>query len=126
MQAADPAASAWDARLRSQGIQPLWVWEAQKQLCACNSCSQLALCLVSAVEPAALCLGGRSSRPGLESLRGGASLGLNHVALGSEVLVLWVEQLASAPDALPPEVSGVGPQFANLHAPNRASGERWG
>ena len=25
-----------------------------------------------------------------------------------EVLGLWVEQLASAPDALPPEVSGVG------------------
>ena len=42
------------------------------------------------------------------------------------VLALWVEQLASAPDALPPEVSGVGPQFANLHAGNPASGERRG
>ena len=30
------------------------------------------------------------------------------MALGSAVFVLWVEQLASAPDALPPEVSGVG------------------
>ena len=35
----------------------------------------------------------------------------------------WVEQLASAPDALPPEVSGVGPQSANLGGGNRASGE---
>ena len=34
-----------------------------------------------------------------------------------------MEQLASAPDALPPEVSGVGAQFANLRARNRASGE---
>ena len=40
-----------------------------------------------------------------------AALGLSHAALGSAVLGLWVEQLASAPDALPPEVSGVGPQF---------------
>ena len=48
------------------------------------------------------------------------------MALGSEVLGLWVEQLASAPDALPPKVSGVGPQFANLRARNRASVERWG
>ena len=39
---------------------------------------------------------------------GGAALGLSHTALGSAVLVLWVEQLASAPDALPPEVSGLG------------------
>ena len=54
---------------------------------------------------------------------GGAALGLNHVALWSKVLGLWVEQLTSAPDALPPEVSCVGPQFANLHARNRASGE---
>ena len=35
-------------------------------------------------------------------------MGLNHVALGYAVLGLWVEQLASAPDAHPPEVSGVG------------------
>ena len=48
-----------------------------------------------------------------------AALGLSHVALGSAVLGLWVVQLASAPDALPPEVSGVGPRFANLHARNR-------
>ena len=47
------------------------------------------------------------------------------MALGSAVLGLWVEQLASVPDALPPEVLGVGPQFANLRVRNRASGERW-
>ena len=65
---------------------------------------------------------------------GGAALGLNQAALGSEVLGLWVEQLVSAPDALPPEVSAVGapPEF-HVWAPsslicvrNRASGERQG
>ena len=35
-------------------------------------------------------------------------MGLNHVALGYAVLGLWVEQLASAPGAHPPEVLGVG------------------
>ena len=40
---------------------------------------------------------------------------LSNVALGSPVLGLWVEQLASAPDALPPEVSGVGAQLG-FHA----------
>ena len=35
-------------------------------------------------------------------------MGLSHTVLGSAVLGLWVEQLASAPDALPPEFSGVG------------------
>ena len=35
-------------------------------------------------------------------------MGLSHAELGSDVLGLWVEQLASAPDAHPPEVSGVG------------------
>ena len=46
-------------------------------------------------------------------------LGLNHAALGSEVLGLWVEQLASAPDALPPEVSGVGdPPGFHVWAPS--------
>ena len=53
-------------------------------------------------------------------------MGLSHTALGSTVLGLWVEQLASAPDAHPPEVSGVGAQFANLRARNQASGERQG
>ena len=38
----------------------------------------------------------------------GAVLGLSHLVLGSAVLGLWVGQLASAPDAHPPEVSGVG------------------
>ena len=63
---------------------------------------------------------------GLSLLGRWAALGLNHAALESQVLGLWVEQLASAPDALPPEVSGVGAQFANLRARNRASGERRG
>ena len=53
-------------------------------------------------------------------------MGLSHAALGSAVLGLGVEQLASAPDAHPPEVSGVGPQCANLRVRNQASGERWG
>ena len=53
-------------------------------------------------------------------------MGLSLAALGSAVLGLWVEQLASAPDAHPPEVSCVGSQFANLRARNRASGERRG
>ena len=35
-------------------------------------------------------------------------MGPSHAVLGSAVLVLWVEQLASAPDAYPPEVSGAG------------------
>ena len=41
-------------------------------------------------------------------ISGYAALGLSHAVLGSAVLVLWVGQLASAPDAHPPEVSGVG------------------
>ena len=67
----------------------------------------------------ALCL----SRVGLADP---ASLGLSHSALGSTALGLWVGQLASAPVVHPPEVSGVGPQFANLRARHQASGERWG
>ena len=53
-------------------------------------------------------------------------MGLSHVALGSAVLGLWVGQLASVPDAHPPEVSGVGSQSAYLRARNQASGERRG
>ena len=53
-------------------------------------------------------------------------MGLSHSALGSAVLGLWVEQRASAPDAHPPEVSGVGPQSSNLRARNWASGEHRG
>ena len=52
----------------------------------------------------------------LDSRAGGAALGLNHEAFGSEVLGLWVEQLTSAPDALggfrcgrPSGVSSMGP-----------------
>ena len=48
------------------------------------------------------------------------------MALGSAALGLWVGQLASAPGAHPPEVSGVGPHSANLGASNQASGERRG
>ena len=55
-----------------------------------------------------------------------AAFVLSHTALRSPVFGLWVEQLASAPDAHPPEVSGVGPQSANLRARNQASGERQG
>ena len=46
-------------------------------------------------------------------------MGLSQAALGSQVLGLWVEQLASAPDALPPEVSGVGaPPGFHVWAPS--------
>ena len=38
-------------------------------------------------------------------------MGLSQEALGSADLGLWVGQLASAPDAHPPEVSGVGGQL---------------
>ena len=53
-------------------------------------------------------------------------MGQSHKALESTVLGLWVEQLASAPDAHPPEVSGVGAQSANLGACTGSSGESWG
>ena len=43
------------------------------------------------------------------SLSGGLGCpGTESGGTGSEVLGLWVEQLASAPDALPLEVSGMG------------------
>ena len=46
-------------------------------------------------------------------------MGLSHVALGSAVLGLCVEQLASTSDALPPEVSGVGvPPGFHVWAPS--------
>ena len=45
---------------------------------------------------------------GLSLSDGRGPPGTESWALESEVLGLWVEQLASAPDALPPEVSGVG------------------
>ena len=38
------------------------------------------------------------------------ALGLSHGALGFAALGLWVGQLASAPSAHPPQVSGVGSQ----------------
>ena len=68
-----------------QPIQPVCAW---------------VLGLPAAADPA--------SRFGLGSLGQAGVLVLSHAALGSAVLGLWVEQLASAPDALPPEVSGVG------------------
>ena len=80
--------------------------------------------------PAALGLGGgQPADPAVlpwVSRAGGVTLGLSHVELVSAVLGLWVEQLASAPAAHPPEVSGVGPQSPNLHACNWASGEHRG
>ena len=59
-------------------IQPLCAWEA---------------------DPASL---------GLSLWAGLGCPGTESGGTGSEVLGLWVEQLVSAPDALPPEVSGVG------------------
>ena len=55
-----------------------------------------------------------------------ATLGLGHMAGVSATLGLCGGQLASAPGAHPPEVSGVGPQSTNLGAHNQASGESWG
>ena len=76
-----------------QPIQPLCAWVA------CSLPIQRLLASVSRV--------------------GGAALGLSHAALRSTVLGLWVEQLASAPDAHPPEVSGVGaPQGFRVWAPS--------
>ena len=68
----------WLACARSRGIQPRWVWVALKQLCAWSSqpadpaawawdtCRWL--CAWKTRSQLTLCLGGRSSRPGLESL----------------------------------------------------------
>ena len=72
-----------------------------QQLCAWKACSQPVLCLGSAqlADPASL---------GLSLWAGLGCPGTESGGTGSEVLGLWVEQLASAPDALPPEVSGVG------------------
>ena len=83
-----------------QPFQQLCAWDASKRLCAWNVGSQRIqwLCAWEG-DPAAL---------GLSLWASWTDLGQNHAALGSEVLGLWVEQLASAPDALPPEVSGVG------------------
>ena len=53
-------------------------------------------------------------------------MGLSHESLGSAVLGLWLGQLASAPNVHPLEVSGVGPQSANLGVCNQASGEHQG
>ena len=48
-----------------------------------------------------------------------AALGLSRTALGSKALGLWVGQLASAPSAHPPEVSGVdAPPRFQLWAPS--------
>ena len=100
----------------------------------CSRRAQVALCLGSAqpADPAAWAWEARSQRIqplcareahraalGLSLSGGRGALGLNHAALGSEVLGLWVEQPASAPDALPPEVSGVGaPPGFHVWAPS--------
>ena len=65
---------------------------------------------------------GSSSALGLSCslLADPAALGLSRVALGSSTLGLWVGQLASAPGAHPPEVSGVGaPRGFQVWAPCR-------
>ena len=71
--------------------------------------------------------GGSSSfRPESQG-EGGVALGLSVVRQAvPAVLGLWVGQLACAPGAHPPEVSGVGPQCLNLGAGNWASCESWG
>ena len=111
-----------------QPIQQLFSWDVQEPDPAALGLEslQVALCLErrQRADPGALglSLSGGRGRPGTESL-----------CTGSEVLGLWVEQLASAPDALggfrcgrPSRVSCVCPQFANLRVRNRASGERQG
>ena len=65
--------------------------------------------------------------PGLRVAGWSPALGLSCTWLANPAAMgLWVGQLASAPGAHPPEVSGVGPHSANLGASNQASGERWG
>ena len=109
-------------------------WQAIRSLISQSSrfglgTAQVALCLERS-SPLALCLG--SAQPAYPAALGLShsgrlgALGLNHAALGSEVLGLWVEQLTSAPDALggfrcwrPSGVSCGCPQFAN---PVRATG----
>ena len=100
-----------------QPIQQLCAWDAYRWLCAWNTCSQQIqpLCAWEA-DPASLglSLSGGLGCPGTES--GGT---------GSEVLGLWVEQLASAPDALAREVSGVGaPPGFHVWAPSLLICER--
>ena len=76
-----------------QPIQPLCAWDAHT---------------VTDAATLGLSLSGGRGRPGTES-RG----------TRSAVLGLWVEQLASAPDALPPEFSGVGaPPGFHVWAPS--------
>ena len=58
--------------------------------------------------------------PGLRAAGWSAAVGLSHVAGWSAALGLCVGQLASASGVHPPEVSGVGPQSANLGARNWA------
>ena len=83
-----------------------------------SQCSRFGLGSSAACGSSSFVLGlgaaGRSSCFGLERL-GRGSPGTE--SLGTRVAVwgLWVEQLASAPDALPPEVSGVGTPLPGFH-----------
>ena len=52
--------------------------------------------------------------------------GYGFVAGSFAALGLCSGQVASAPGAHPPEVSGVGPQSTNLGVGNRGSVESWG
>ena len=80
------------SEVRNRLIQPLCAWEAWE------------------ADPAAL---------GLSLLGGRGHPGTEPRGTRSEVFGLWVEQLASAPDALPPEVSGVGaPPGFHVWAPS--------
>ena len=93
--------------------------------CTCDP-SQAARPLISQSTALGLSLGGPSDPAALDLILegpAGAALGLSRRALGSAALGLWVGHLASAPSVHPPEVSGVGPQSANLGAGNRVSGE---
>ena len=93
--------------------------------CRCGT-SHVARPLIS--QSAALGLGhcwaGWSTDLGLSHVAGpSAALGLSPKAGHSAALGLCIGLLASAPSDHPPEVSGVGPQSANLGARNWASGE---
>ena len=100
-----------------QPIQQLCAWDAAQPA------DPVALCLGSKqlADPAewAWVTHSRQIQPLCAWEADPASLGLNQAAFRSEVLGLWVEQLASAPNALPPEVSGVGaPPGFHVWAPS--------
>ena len=102
-----------------QAARPLISQSAALDLGRAGSANPAALGLGRAqlADPAAFGLG----RSGGQGRFGTESYGARSAVLG-----LWVGQLASVPDAHPPELSGVGSQSAYLRARNQASGERRG